>query len=108
MAPALADTTVGQGVQPWNYTAINSTTAVVIKSTSGIFGGFLEASGSQQSAALTCYDNPSTASGTVVYAATLGPSQVVGIPWPGLVFTTGLVCQASGALNAPGVRVLWR
>ena len=79
----------GYGVLPGAGTA-----AVIVKAAPGHLEKIVNTNVSAQTVTVTCYDNPSAASGQVLYAAVLGASQVVELDVPAV---NGITCAPSAA-----------
>ncbi len=106
IVPAQAD--VVQAVMvPASYTVISGTTATVIKNAPGVFLGVLTTG--IQTNALTCYDNASAASGTIIGTGTLATVGLglAGLPPGGVQATAGITCQVPTAIVGTVV-VFWR
>ena len=81
------------------YTAYpgGSSAPVVVKAGPGTLGKLVNTNTAAQTATLTIYDNPVAASGPILFAAILGPSQVITLD---LVAQYGMTAQASAATVA--------
>jgi hypothetical protein len=106
-SPVNAQTWTNTFLQPATYTSISGTTAVVIKNAPGVLLGVMTTG--IQTNALTCYDNASAASGTIVSTGTLG---VIGaglsaIPQGGIQTVSGITCQVPTAIIGT-VLIFWR
>lgn len=100
LCPALAEQSVGNGAgfPVASYSVINSTSATVVKSTPGILLGVI--STGIQTNALTCYDNSSAASGTILATGTIAAvgNGLTGLPSSGVQSTNGITCQVPTAI----------
>ena len=99
LSPRLAQTQIYTNPGSANYAVISGTSATVIKSAAGVLYGIR--STGIQTQPLTCYDNASAASGTIISAgaaALLGVGGALSIPPVGVNFTNGLTCQVPTAI----------
>lgn len=102
---------------PWTYFPVPAAStcvsaACVVKSGSGVFGGFQNLSTSAQAAG-NCiwYDSNSTSPGSaqVLYIeTTIGAGQVITEPYPGVTFSTGLAVQCAVNPTGSGLLVFYR
>lgn len=89
------------------YTNMAATGTYVIKNTPGIFLGISNLSTSVQITAVSCYDNATAASGTLLVNTALGLSP----PWfpsGGISTNNGITCNVPVTLLGSGVAVYWR
>jgi hypothetical protein len=97
--PVGAQVWTNSTLSPWSYSVISSTSAVVVKSTAGVLGG-VQTTGIQTNA-LTCYDNASAASGTILATGTLGTAGLglAAIPMGGIQAVNGITCVVPTAIT---------
>lgn len=89
------------------YTNMAATGTYVIKNTPGVFLGISNLSTSVQITAVSCYDNATAASGTLLVNTALGLSP----PWfpsGGIATNNGITCNVPVSLLGSGVAVYWR
>lgn len=99
-ASAQQDSSVLTGAQYKTCSIVDATVTICKNNGAAHILGFYNDTLSAQTVTVTCYDNISAASGTIVLSIgqPLGISQSSWFNEPGKKTTVGLTCQASGAL----------
>lgn len=106
LAMCLLPTIAKADLPPPVYTPITTTSSTVIKNGPGLFYGIDPLA--IQTTVISCWDN-TTNSGQLLYNSTPAPSGGMALQAVGnaIRFFTGLTCQISTSIVAPGFLVLW-
>ena len=105
--PVSIATTLPAVLPPANYTNLLSSGTTVIRNAPTTFLGMEDVSTSVQVTAITCYDNATAASGTVVLNTVLGLTNP-SFPDGGVAMKNGLTCNVPVSLLGNGIAIYWR
>lgn len=106
VAAVLLPSTARADIPPANYGVISAAaTAVVIKGLPGTL--FAIVSNGTQTTVLTCYDNATAASGTVLYSGTPTAGQLIQFGPAGNAVTNGITCEIATSIVGT-INVLYR